>query len=292
MKSLADEMALAGRKLEDEELISYILTGMDLDFDSIVSTMEARVEPITMNELYAQLVAHEQRMEIRGGGQQSSANMAAKGGCGNYSNNGSRGGGHGNRGGFSSGGQKVGHGGGRFQPRVYCQLCGKEGQPVVRCFKRFDASFSGPPQKSASTATSSYGVDTNWYMDTGAKYHGGEQVHAAKIWRSLMLVITFCIPLISICKISFIFHKHIRIFAPLIVTRDNNVFLEFHHDHFSIKEQVTKKTLHKGRCERGLYPLRPSPNKQALGVIKPSVAMASSARSRLISSSAAGPEPP
>ena len=27
MKALGDEMAFAGRKLEDEELISYILTG-------------------------------------------------------------------------------------------------------------------------------------------------------------------------------------------------------------------------------------------------------------------------
>ena len=63
-----------------------------------------------------------------------------------------------------------------------------------RCFKRFDASVTGPLQKSASSAMTSYGVDTNWYLDTGAtdhitgeleklsfrdKYNGGEQVHAA-----------------------------------------------------------------------------------------------------------------
>ena len=52
MKSLADEMALAGRKLEDEELISYILTGLDLEFNLVVSAVAARVEPITVNELY------------------------------------------------------------------------------------------------------------------------------------------------------------------------------------------------------------------------------------------------
>jgi len=77
---------------------------------------------------------------------------------------------------------------------VTCQLCGKEGHSVLRCFKRFAASFTGPPQKSASVTTSSYGVDTNWYMDSGAtdhvtgeleklivhdKYHGGDQVHNA-----------------------------------------------------------------------------------------------------------------
>jgi len=120
MKSLADEMAAAGRKLEDEELVSYILTGLDSEFDSIVTAVSTRVEPITVNELFAQLAAHEQRLEIRGGGQHSSANMAAKGGRRDYSNNGGRGGGHGYRGGSSSGGQKGGRGAGRFQSGVFC----------------------------------------------------------------------------------------------------------------------------------------------------------------------------
>ena len=52
MKTLADEMASAGRKLEDEELVSYILTGLDLDFDPVVLAVTARVEPISVAELY------------------------------------------------------------------------------------------------------------------------------------------------------------------------------------------------------------------------------------------------
>lgn len=62
MKALGDEMASAGRKLEDEELISYILTGLDREYDPVVTAVAARVEPITVNELYAQLVSFEQRM--------------------------------------------------------------------------------------------------------------------------------------------------------------------------------------------------------------------------------------
>ena len=67
---------------------------------------------------------------------------------------------------------------------------------MLRCYKRFDASFTGAPEaKSASSATtSSYGIDTNWYFDSGStdhitgeleklsvrdKYHGGDQVHTA-----------------------------------------------------------------------------------------------------------------
>jgi len=69
MKSLGDEMASAGRKLEDEELVSYILSGLDQEYDPIVSAVAARVEPISVNELYAQLVSFEQRMEARNGRQ-------------------------------------------------------------------------------------------------------------------------------------------------------------------------------------------------------------------------------
>ena len=53
MKGLADDMASAGRKLEDEELVSFILTGLGEDFESIVTAMASRVEPISVNELYA-----------------------------------------------------------------------------------------------------------------------------------------------------------------------------------------------------------------------------------------------
>jgi hypothetical protein len=66
---------------------------------------------------------------------------------------------------------------------------------VLNCWKRFDTTFSGyENEKSASMVTKSYGVDTNWYTETGAtdhitgeleklttrdKYHGHDQVHTA-----------------------------------------------------------------------------------------------------------------
>jgi hypothetical protein len=60
---------------------------------------------------------------------------------------------------------------------VFCQVCGKEGHPTWRCYNRYDESYNGaPPQKKyASAANTSYGVDTNWYMDTGGNrsYHWG-----------------------------------------------------------------------------------------------------------------------
>jgi histone deacetylase 1/2 len=96
------------------------------------------------------------------------------------------------------------------------------------------------------------------------------------VWRLLILVIAFFIPLleISILNTFFMCHKPQKNLCSVNrLAKDNNVFLEFHPDHFLIKEQVTRKTLHSGRCEGGLYPLRASTssNKQVLGVTtKPS----------------------
>jgi hypothetical protein len=41
-------------------------------------------------------------------------------------------------------------------------------------------------------------------------------------------------------------------------SRDNDVFFEFHPWHFSIMDRKLGKTLLDGRCESGLYPLKPS----------------------------------
>jgi hypothetical protein len=52
IRALGDEMASAGKSLDDEELVSYILAGLDAEYNSVVSTVVARVEPITVSELY------------------------------------------------------------------------------------------------------------------------------------------------------------------------------------------------------------------------------------------------
>jgi glutathionylspermidine synthase len=64
MKSLDDEMASARKKLDDKELTSYILAGLDAEYNSLVSSITARVEPITFGELYSQLLAYENRLDL------------------------------------------------------------------------------------------------------------------------------------------------------------------------------------------------------------------------------------
>jgi hypothetical protein len=56
MKSLADDMSLARKKLDDEELCSYILAGLDAEYNSLVSSIAARIEPITISDPYSQIL--------------------------------------------------------------------------------------------------------------------------------------------------------------------------------------------------------------------------------------------
>jgi hypothetical protein len=41
--------------------VSYVLSGLDLSWDPIVTAITTRAEPITMSECLTQLVAFEQR---------------------------------------------------------------------------------------------------------------------------------------------------------------------------------------------------------------------------------------
>ena len=224
--------------------------------------------------------------------------MAARGGRGdgpptNFTNSRGRGG----RGGPGRG-PKGGRGNvtkGRDQniePGIICQVCGLEGHPAYRCWNRYDTNYNGgPPQKTAAaTTSSSYGVDTNWYMDTRAtdhitrdlekltirdRYNGNEQVHAANgagmnichIGHSSLQSPHSQIHLKNILHVPQTSKNLVSVHRS---ARDNNAFLEFHPNHFFIKEQGTKRTLLRGRSEGGLYPLELSSNKQALGAFKPS----------------------
>lgn len=261
MRGQEDEKTSAGKRLEDEEHASYILTGLDNEYNPIVSAITARIEPISLAELYTQLSSFEQQIVLQqGDGSTCSANLASRGGHG--SGNGR---GHGR-------GSSERHGSDSSNRPTY-QLCGKEGHTVLRCYKHFDASFTGPPKKSAAAATTnSYGIDRNWYSDSDStnqitsdlekfsvrdKYHGGDQVHAAngtgmeidQIGRNFVhtpnkdLVLNNVLYAPQASKNLVSVHK---------LARDNDAFFVFHPSYFLIKDKTTKKVLHRGCCEGDL----------------------------------------
>jgi len=173
IKSLADDMASAGKRLEDEEVASYILAGLDAEYNPVVSSVSSCISNLTLAKLYTQLVSWEQRINLQNSDNSgSSANSATHSGRGGFN----RGGGHG-RGRGRGRGNDGNNGGNGGRPRQnsneVCQLCNIPGHTVLRCCKRFDTSFNGPYEKrsTSSTSTNSYGVDMNWYTDTGATDH-------------------------------------------------------------------------------------------------------------------------
>ena len=83
MKTLEDELASIGKKLDAEELASYILAWLDLDFNPVVSALATRTELLSLGELFTQLTGFEQRLDLlQEGSSNSSANLAARGECG------------------------------------------------------------------------------------------------------------------------------------------------------------------------------------------------------------------
>lgn len=62
MRGFADELAAAGKAIQDDELMSYIIHGLDQDYQPLVSALDARVTPVTLDELFAMLSNFDQRM--------------------------------------------------------------------------------------------------------------------------------------------------------------------------------------------------------------------------------------
>ncbi|XP_071678578.1 uncharacterized protein [Lolium perenne] len=228
IKSLSDEMAAAGKPMDTVDVISYILAGLDDDYDGFVAAITALMKAeknVSLSDVYSQFMSYESRMEARNSGGGASVNAAHRGGRNggrgrgpfpdqyrdqggqfqyrdqrnNYdqrSNNyrGGYRGGRGNDGGGYRGGR--GNGGRSYasgRSDEICQVCGKTGHTALNCWKRFQKSYHGP-DKSAGAAYGSYGVDTNWYSDSGAtdhvtgeleklhvrdRYNGNEQIHTA-----------------------------------------------------------------------------------------------------------------
>nr|XP_051183943.1 uncharacterized protein LOC127297672 [Lolium perenne] len=113
MRAIADELTVAGKKVEDNDLISQLLSGLDEDYNLFVLSIAARTDAYSLSELYAQILAFEVRLESQNPGSRhynSSANLAAR--CGRRrENRGGRGNGGGNHGGFT---YRGGYNGGNY----------------------------------------------------------------------------------------------------------------------------------------------------------------------------------
>jgi hypothetical protein len=100
---LANELAAAGAPLQDDEVLSYLLAGLPAEYDPFVTSITTKTDPLSLDDVFAHLMAFEARQLQHQAEIQLNTGMSA-----NYVGRG----GHGHRG---RGRNTRGHG--RFAPR-------------------------------------------------------------------------------------------------------------------------------------------------------------------------------
>uniref|UniRef100_A0A2N9FGM0 Reverse transcriptase Ty1/copia-type domain-containing protein n=1 Tax=Fagus sylvatica TaxID=28930 RepID=A0A2N9FGM0_FAGSY len=179
---LADTLAAIDQPLPEFQLVSFLLAGLGPEYDSFVTSVQQRTEPITLDYLYGHLLTHETRHE------QSQAPVSLETASANFVSRGtfSRSGRGGRNQSSSSNGRgqstspsfrsNRGRGRGRNSPnnaRPVCQVCNRTSHVALHCYHRFDNSYYS--EKSADMqayfSTQQAPTDPNWYTDTGATNH-------------------------------------------------------------------------------------------------------------------------
>jgi hypothetical protein len=62
IKSMADELALAGQPLKSDEILTYVPAGLGQKYDLLVSIITSRSDVVTLKELYSLLLIAESRI--------------------------------------------------------------------------------------------------------------------------------------------------------------------------------------------------------------------------------------
>jgi hypothetical protein len=296
VKSITDTLAVVGKRLDDDEIITYMLSGLGLEYESLVTSLTTRTEVMTVGDVYAHMLSAELRIDnnqgsAQGGIQVNQENRSPGRGINNGAGRGrgrdrGNGGARGNGGGRGNGGRgnygNTGRSSGGQRPA--CQICGLNNHDASTFYHRFDHNFQPRDTTRVAAAvtnnSNSYMVDSNWYVDTGAtdhimndlekltikeRYGGSDQVQVANgaglsiahVGNSSIASANRSLLLKNILHVPNI-DRHLLSVHEL--TSDNNAYLEFHPNYFLVKDRATKTTLLRGSCEDGLYCL---PNKRS-----------------------------
>jgi hypothetical protein len=116
MRGYADEMVAAGKPLDDDDVISYILNSLDVDYNSLIEQVNEMTETISPETLYSRLLDTKPRVasqKMQRKQYHMVANAAARGGSGGGENRqANRGGYHDNHSGGGGSNSNRNNGGG------------------------------------------------------------------------------------------------------------------------------------------------------------------------------------
>jgi len=277
-QTLAHTLAASDEPLKSSEFVSYLLAGLNSEYDPLVTSITTRVDPLSIEELYGYLLTYEQRINQHHAAPDlslSSVNVAQKQSSFQPrhqrapSYNATRGRGRGR-----------GRGSHQFSfsnpNRPTCQICLKPGHTANKCYSRFDHAYQVEQPSPAAYFTGPNTVsDPNWYHDTGStnhltpelsnlnlraeEYTGSEQI---KVGNGQGLDIHHT-GLASLPSPNHTFTLQSLLHVPQIeknlisvnqFTKDNHVFIEFHPYCFRVKDLHTGTLLLQGPSKGGLYP--------------------------------------
>jgi len=191
LKTLSDTLATCGQPLNDFEAVSFLLASLGSEFDPLVTSVTTRIDPISHDDIYGLLLAHEMRLEqqmattdLSNATAHVTARNTSHSGQRDRSFNAARGRGFPNGRGYRStfpGGRGPSSGRrgrgqqfhGTSSSRPICQICNKLGHYASTCYQRFDQSSQTDSRSplQAFYSSPSLPTDDSWYPDSGATHH-------------------------------------------------------------------------------------------------------------------------
>ncbi|KAK8564202.1 hypothetical protein V6N12_036331 [Hibiscus sabdariffa] len=304
IKQVCDLLAACGSSISEVEQIATILNGLPNEYEPSIAAITASKDSYSVENIVSILVDAESRMEdtsrfpvgihfTQSNAQQSV--LTSRDGSATLPQ-------------FeSSSSQANNTQSSRYKgrPRPQCQLCGKLGHLVDRCWHRFDQNFKGVSSHSARQSPKAQDADiqvnalmvdgpfafSKWFPDSGATHHvassastlqeknvysGYGKVHLGDGTSLLINHVgssfiegtsrTLCLDqVLHVPKIT----KNLLSVAKF--AQDNCVFFEFHADVCYVKDSRTKEVLLKGKLDGGLYSFECQPSKEASILLLPKV---------------------
>lgn len=205
IKSTVDSLIAVGYDMNNNEHVESILDGLSSDYDAFITSVSTRLDPFTISEIEAHLLAQETRIEKNQSENMLYANLAnmslRNGNFRNqYSTNSNQ---SNNRNQYANtrnhyqnmnpnynsrgrsnsqnrGRGRRGYNGNYFgRALVTCQICNKVGHLAYTCFFRYDQSSSGQNQKQHSVQIAAVNQESEpntdgvlpWFPNSGASTH-------------------------------------------------------------------------------------------------------------------------
>ena len=258
-------------------MVSYILGALDSTYDSLVTSITTRVNPISLEDPFSHLLSHEQCIEQNHDAPDilfPTANAATRSSNSRGRNTRSPPHSRSSHQGPSYHGHNHNCGWGRGRNATTHIRSVRCARNLAILLSRFDHSFQGvSPNMAAFVASPPSQFDANWNPDSGStnhltpdlnnlnlhaeEYQGPDQIRVGDgtsldikhIGSSKLLTSST-----SLKHVPHVPNIKKKLVSVSQFTCDHDVFIEFNASYFCVKDETTGRLLLRGRCEHGLYP--------------------------------------